>query len=125
MAHHTRWEQDVAVHQFIYPHLCSYSHMDIATIEQYLNDSRFTTFKGDRIYQAGLYNFFFFVLLLDEFSLFKGFTKTERLRIGRSINASKRYVTQILERMKRKPENRDAPENFLLRWKPVGTSWVD
>src|SRR5438045_4069523 len=60
MAEHTRWQQDIDVHQFIYPHLCSYSHTDIMALMQYIEGDRFTTRSPHRIHQAGLYSFFFF-----------------------------------------------------------------
>jgi hypothetical protein len=68
--------------------------------------------------------FFFFTLLLDEFALFKGFTKSERARYARTINAPKRYVVQILEHMKSLPKMAKHLTNFCCDgclWAPSGS----
>lgn len=124
MARNTRWTEDVEIHKFIYPYLCSFSHMDILTISQYLDGSNFTTTSALRANQARLYSFYFYVLLINEFVLFKGFTESEKSFISESLNTYKKAVTPILEYMNSHVDNGNNPSNFLDRWQHIAIGWI-
>lgn len=124
MARSTWWEPDAKIHDFIYPYLCSYSHMDIQSLPYYVEGDRFTTGNKDRIHQAGLYATFYAVLLLDLMGFMKVHSTSYRRKVARSLSETRRILTGILNEMGRKSKNGDIPARFLARLEVVGRAWL-
>lgn len=124
MARRTNWAADSRIHDFLYPYLCSYSHMDIQCLPYFIEGDRFTTLNKDRIHQAGFYATYYAVLLLDMMGLFKLHSANARRKTALSLRVTKQTLASILAEMSRVSENGNVPSHFMSRLEAVGHSWL-
>ena len=120
MAERTRWVDDRNVHSFLYPFLCSYSHMDIACLDAYRDGYRLTMQSPHKIFQAGLYSFYCGCLILHEFLTFKPLSATVRKKIASFLRGSSRAMDSILKEMTSPDGNKDVPNRFRKRIMGLG-----
>ncbi|MEY2489844.1 MAG: hypothetical protein QOC70_1786 [Verrucomicrobiota bacterium] len=120
MAAQTRWPEDQDVHRFLYPFLCSYAHMHIATLDAYRDGYRLTIQSPNKIFQAGLYAFYCGCLILNEFLAFKALTSRERRKIASFLRGSARAMDTILKQMRTPEGGREVPRRFRQRIRALG-----